>query len=251
MIVAAAFCPNPPALLPALAQGADGERAQLRAAAVEAVRAVAGHARQVLVLGAAARREHFPPGATGSMAGFGTDLRITLGAAHGTPREGMTSSTPVLPLSLTIAAWLLSEAVGAEVRAHAWSVPHAAAVPAALVEEVLAHTGTDCALLVMGDGSARRSLSAPGYLDDRAAPFDASVAAALASGDPRALAGLDAVLGASLLASGVPAWHAAAAVLGSGTPPGGRFDASVAHDAAPFGVGYFVATWSRADRPAP
>jgi hypothetical protein len=91
----------------------------------------------------------------------------------------------------------------------------------------------------MGDGSARRSLKAPGHLDAAAEPFDAAVAAALAVGDPGALAALDPAEGARLLAAGVPAWRAVGAVL-AGREVTGRLHA---HE-APFGVGYLVADWS-------
>ncbi|HZB51087.1 MAG TPA: hypothetical protein VE547_18515 [Mycobacteriales bacterium] len=94
-------------------------------------------------------------------------------------------------------------------------------------------------LLVMGDGSARRSERAPGYVDPRAAGFDAAVAAALATGDAAALRDLDPARGAELLAGGVPAWrvagHAAAGV---------EFDAELLRDEAPYGVGYLVAAWT-------
>jgi len=43
------------------------------------------------------------------------------------------------------------------------------------------------ALLVMGDGSARRSLRAPGYLDTRAAAFDAEVERTIRTGELDAL----------------------------------------------------------------
>ena len=56
----------------------------------------------------------------------------------------------------------------------------------------------------MGDGSARRTVKAPGYLDPAAEPFDARVATALAAGDAGALAGLDPAEGERLLAAGVP-----------------------------------------------
>ena len=58
----------------------------------------------------------------------------------------------------------------------------------------------------MGDGSARRSVSAPGYLDERAAPFDESVARAVRDGEPAALAALDPELAAELMADGRAAW---------------------------------------------
>jgi argininosuccinate lyase len=94
-------------------------------------------------------------------------------------------------------------------------------------------------LLVVGDGSARRSAQAPGYVDPRAAGFDAAVAAALATGDAAALRDLDPARGAELLAGGVPAWrvagHAAAGV---------EFDAELLRDEAPYGVGYLVAAWT-------
>jgi hypothetical protein len=96
-------------------------------------------------------------------------------------------------------------------------------------------------LLVMGDGSARRSTSAPGYLDDRAGAFDRATVDALASGDPARLR-LDVALGADLLAAGPPAWNAAAGLLGTR-----RYAAEILYDDAPYGVGYFVAVWSARD----
>ena len=65
----------------------------------------------------------------------------------------------------------------------------------------------------MGDGTARRSVSAPGYLDERAAPFDAAVERAVRDGDLPALAALDPALAADLLAAGRPAWQALAGAL--------------------------------------
>ncbi len=96
----------------------------------------------------------------------------------------------------------------------------------------------DIGLLVLGDGSARRTVKAPGYYDERAAAFDATVSEALTTGDPAALAAVDADLGRELLAAGVPAWHAAADLV---TAP--VTSARVAYDDAPLGVGYLVASW--------
>jgi hypothetical protein len=93
-------------------------------------------------------------------------------------------------------------------------------------------------VLAMGDGSARRTVKAPGYLDAAAAPFDAAVARALDEGDAAALAGLDPVEGERLLAAGVPVWRALGAAL-TGRAITGRLHL----DAAPFGVGYLVADW--------
>ncbi|HET6394684.1 MAG TPA: hypothetical protein VFG13_17795, partial [Blastococcus sp.] len=94
------------------------------------------------------------------------------------------------------------------------------------------------AVLGMGDGSARRSVKAPGYLDDGAGPFDAAIARALESGDAAALAALDHADGERLLAAGVPVWRAVGAAV-AGRPITARLHL----DTAPFGVGYLVASW--------
>ena len=91
----------------------------------------------------------------------------------------------------------------------------------------------------MGDGTARRSVAAPGYLDDRAAAFDAQVAAALAGGDPAALGASTPRSAPSCSPPASPPGMRRAALLA-----GTRFDAQLRYDAAPYGVGYFVAQWT-------
>jgi hypothetical protein len=93
-------------------------------------------------------------------------------------------------------------------------------------------------LLVLGDGSARRSLKGPGYLDPRAEPYDAAVAAALACGDAAALARLDRADASELLVAGYDAWQAFAGLAGDSS-----WQADLLYDDAPYGVGYFVASW--------
>src|SRR5690606_505434 len=95
------------------------------------------------------------------------------------------------------------------------------------------------ALLVLGDGSACRSVRAPGYLDERAAPFDAAVSAALASADTGALLGLDADLARRVRAAGRAAWQVLA-----GAAEGAGLSGALRYDDAPYGVGYLVASWS-------
>jgi hypothetical protein len=112
----------------------------------------------------------------------------------------------------------------------------------------LAASAPRVALLAMGDGSARRSVSAPGYLDERAGPFDAAVERAVRDGDLAALAAIDPGLAAELLAAGRPAWQVLAGAVGAGTGtvPGtgtdGQAKAEVLYCDAPFGVGYLAAT---------
>lgn len=90
-------------------------------------------------------------------------------------------------------------------------------------------------LLVMANGSARRSERAPGHLDDRAAAFDAAVEAALAGGDAAALAEIDLELAAGLLTAGMPLLRDLAGL----SVVSARLD----HAEDPYGVRYWVVRW--------
>lgn len=259
VLAAIAFCPSPPLLVPEVAAGAAAELDGLRSACAEAVRRLLAAAPDdLVVLGTGPVTGWFPPGSTGGLGRYGVPVTARLPD----PRPGV-SPTPAgdghpadpgaggLPLALTIGAWLLA---GAGVPCSGLAVApdtHPAEAAAAL-----AGPGRR-ALLVVGDGSARRSEPAPGYVDPRAAGFDAAVAAALGTGDAAALRDLDPVLGADLLAAGVPAWRTTGAASARPTPaagPGGPiaggsgrdggWDATLLHDSAPYGVGYFVAVWT-------
>lgn len=224
MIVAAAFCPNPPVLIPGLAQGAAPELDDLRRACHSAITRLGSSGAPIVVIGSGSSTRRHDATARGTFAGYGIALEVGLGADEPGPLE--------LPLSLTVGAWLLRAALGANCGARGLSVADDTGGLSGI------GTAGDVALLVMGDGSARRSTAAPGYLDERAEPFDAAVEAALRSGDPSTLATLDAALGAELLAAGVPAWRAA------GVLAQGRYAGELLYAAAPYGVGYFVATWT-------
>ena len=95
----------------------------------------------------------------------------------------------------------------------------------------------DVALLVLGEGAARRGQSAPGHLDERSFAFDDALAAALAAGDGAALAALDQDLGEGLMVTGRHTF----AVLGELVPECARAELVFRGD--PFGVTYFVALW--------
>jgi hypothetical protein len=231
VILGAAFCPHPPVLVPDVAQGAAGELAEVRAACAEAIADVAGLGAQLVLLGCDSASASHSPLCRGSLSGFGVPVQVHLGA----PTCGGQLD---LPLSLTVGAWLVREVLGPRNGAVGFSIGPDFAGSRAAVELLGLADGHDIVLLVMGDGSARRSTSAPGYLDDRAAGFDAGVVAALATGGAAALQDLDPVLGAELLSAGVPAWRAAGRLL-----DGADYDARLLLDAAPYGVGYFVATW--------
>ena len=230
MLVAAAVCPHPPLLVPGVAAGATAETDDLRAACDAAVAVLlAARPDLVVVVGAAYRMDPFPAGAWGSLRAYGLDDR-DLGVVAG-------DGEPTLPLPLTLGRWLLDRAGGA---ADALLFGVAAdAAPDRCVEigTALADRAPQVGMLVMGDGTGRRTPK-PGYLDDRAEPFDASVSAALAAADPAALADLDVVLAEDLLVQGRAAWQVLA-----GAAAGTAWRGEVTYDAAPYGVGYLVATW--------
>lgn len=185
-----------------------------------------------MLLGAGRQSLSHPPLSRGTFAPYGVALDVHLGA----PGCG---GAVDLPLSLTVGAWLVGQALGPHSGALGFSVgPDFSASRAAADLLGLAHT-RELALVVMGDGSARRSATAPGYLDERAVPFDEQVADALRSGDAAALENLDGDLGAQLLAAGVPAWQAAGRLLG-----GADYAADLLYADDPYGVGYLVAVWT-------
>ena len=145
---------------------------------------------------------------------------------------------PGLPLALGLGALLLDQAgyTGPRIlRAVAGSEPAAACL--SLGAELATRPGT--ALLAMGDGSARRSTSAPGYLDERAVPFDSGVEKAVRDGDLATLAGVDAALAQELMATGRPAWQVLAGALGPARPV-----TEILYTGDPFGVAYLVAVFT-------
>ena len=91
----------------------------------------------------------------------------------------------------------------------------------------------------MGDGSACRTLKAPGYLDERAAGFDAAAAQALGAADLAALRAMDATLGARARRP-----RAVRPGRSSRAPRRAlRWAGRLLYEDAPYGVGYFVAVW--------
>jgi hypothetical protein len=222
-------------IIPEIAAGAAAELDDLRAACDAAIDGLAaGGADAVVVLGAGDRTGWLPAGATGTFAPFGVSIEVSLA-----PGSSSASAGCRLPLGVAVGAWLLAR--------RPWSGPPARAATvaadadpaecAALAGELRGRTDR-VALLVMGDGSARRGEKAPGYDDPRARPYDDAVARALATADVAALRGLDPGLAAELLASG----RAPLQVL-AGAADGTAWRGDLSYYAAPYGVAYFVAGW--------
>lgn len=191
-----AFVPSAPLLLPALGGGPP----DLRDACRQAV-SVLGD--EVVVLGS------------------GRPTGERSGTVDATPwgAPGPASADP-LPLPLAVGSALLGD------RAHRLVAVDGSAVPVPPWAD----------LLVVGDGTARRTEKAPGHFDPRAAAVDEQVVAALRDGRPDGLL-LDAALADDLLVSGVEVWRTVAATVT------GHVRAELLYAGAPYGVGYAVATW--------
>ena len=225
MITTAAVCPAPPLLARELT-GRAVVLPELREACAAAVaRLLASEPAAVLVVGAGA-----------ATATWDADDRLDLSAwAPGLRTRGNSR----LPLALGLGAMLLDEAgfTGRRILQAVGEAEPAAAclrLGAAAADQV--EVSADAAMLVMGDGSARRSPAAPGHFDERAAPFDLAAEHALRDGDMAAVAAFDAALARDLMATGRAAWQVLAGALGECRPAG-----EILYAEAPFGVGYLVA----------
>jgi hypothetical protein len=201
VITAVVSVPNPPLLLPGMTGAPVVEVEELRAACLTAIGTLRDCASVVIVAG--------------------------VRAADSTP-----------PLALAVARALLSQgAHTGSVRDVTVSVS-ATTTECAAVGRALAVAPDPVGLLVMADGSARRTLKAPGYLDDRAAPFDAAVLAQLETGDWSGLLELDVRLADELLVAGRAPWQVAAAAL-----TGTDLAVTLHYQGDPFGVWYPVLSY--------
>ncbi|MFJ8663585.1 class III extradiol dioxygenase subunit B-like domain-containing protein [Streptomyces sp. NPDC093795] len=243
MLVAAAVCPCPPLLVPEVATGAAPELDAARAACADAVGLLAAaRPDRLYVVGPAPEGAHgvFPAGSAGTFAGLGVDLAVRLGGADGAAAGDTPADDRPLPSSLAVGAWLLGRAGWADAPIEGLGVDEGATPGVCSgVGRGLADSAGRVALLVMGDGSACRTVKAPGYLDERAAGFDAEAARALGTADVAALLALDPELAYELKAAGRAPWQVLA-----GAAEGAGLDGRLLFEDAPYGVGYFVAAWS-------
>jgi hypothetical protein len=230
VITAAALCPAPPMLIREL-NGSSPAVPELRQACLDAVaEVVATGPDRIAVVGAADQTWSWDGASSLDLGRFAPGLARAAGSA---PSAG----TPGLPPSLGVGAWLLGECGyrgerGLHGLAHDEPAPRCAEAGAAL-----SASARRVGLLVMADGSARRTLKAPGYLDDRSAAFDAEVERAISEGDLGALLRVDDELARELMATGRPAWQALAGALSRL-----RVSSHVRYLGAPFGVAYLVAS---------
>ena len=217
MLVAASVCPHPPLLVPSVGVGAAAELDELRAACRDAVAAIFDCDADVTYVVGVDSTPH-----ARSMRPWGADERIDV------PEP--------LPLSLLIGGWLTA----GRVRSFVAVGDDLDASECAALGRELVESAERVALLVMGDGSARHSEKAPGYVDERAAGFDEGVATALSAADVDFLLRLDPALARALLVAGRAPWQVLAGAAEGRPPPQVRGG----WQGAPYGVGYHLFTWT-------
>ncbi|MGU3294383.1 hypothetical protein [Williamsia sp. M5A3_1d] len=242
MLTAVAFVPGAPLIVPEVSgPGAVADVAPIRDAVLDVGRRLADRASTWVAIGVAPH-DASPTPRTGTFAGFGVDLSVSLDPGTAPQTDGDTMPAPML-----IAGWLrgrVAEAVRIEPVLVDPSTPGAEC--ADIGRRLGRRTaGSDQAigLLVVGDGSTGLTDRAPAGLLDGAAAVQAAVDDALAAADSDALDRLDERECASMRIAGRAAWQvAASAWTGAGDVP--RTSESL-YRGAPFGVGYQVVWWER------
>lgn len=229
MIAAVAVCPHPPLLFRELT-GQQDVAADLRAACLSAIASATSVDPDVVVaVGGADSTRSWEAGLPPEVRKFGT--------------TGGRPAAPGAPLSLGVARRLLDESGWrgrVELHSIAWD---ASPTEVSGLADQLASRDEVIALVVLGDGSTRRGDKAPGYLDERAFPFDDATGRALSVGDVNALMRMDAGLAEELMVGCRAAFAVmATAVRREGTRP----RAKVLYQDDPWGVMYYVALWELA-----
>lgn len=230
MLAAAALCPSPPLLIPELT-GAAEVATDLRSACRSAVAELAdGQPDVIVIVGGARQTRRW-------QAGSRLDLAAFAPGPAGPGGDGAGAGTAGLPATIGVGGWLLDQAgyMGEQVlQAIGYDEPP---VTCARLGAKLASEREQVGLLVMADGSTRRGLKAPGYLDERSAPFDAAVEQAVRHGDLRTLLDIEPELARELMATGRAAWQVLA-----GAAQGHHVTTEIRYSGDPFGVAYLVAS---------
>ncbi|MEO8106330.1 MAG: class III extradiol dioxygenase subunit B-like domain-containing protein [Actinomycetes bacterium] len=248
MLVAAAFLPHPPVLVPEVAAGAAPELAGVREACALALqRVLAAEPDLVIVVGDDSKRSTYRAGARGSFAGFGVPVATALpGSASDGVGDGAERAGTRLPLSLAVGAWLMQ-------RGGPWPTVRGEGVPATMGSSDAASLGKQwaasserVALIVMGDGAATLTVKAPGYLVEGAEQWQKQVTQALADADLSALRAITPADTSTVGAAGRVAWQVAAGAADGAAEQGDRWVGELLADDAPYGVAYVVALWQRA-----
>ncbi|GAA1480546.1 hypothetical protein GCM10009624_09860 [Gordonia sinesedis] len=259
VLASVVFVPSAPLLVPQLAGPGAVDTAPVRDATVAAATRLAGVTTDWVAIGAddpnPAAAENLPVprpvesfAGTGTFARFGVDVpvRLASGAVPGSGAEtppATVAETRPLPLSMLVAAWLRGLAGATRACPVVVDPDTAPAVCADVGRDLAARidaTATPIGVLVVADGASALTPKAPGGgRREPAVRLQQRIDDAFAAADAEALAALDPDACGESGVAGRPAWQVAAALVA-----GHRLRADVGYAAAPFGVGYTVATWT-------
>jgi hypothetical protein len=226
MLAAIALTPAAPVLVPALAGAASSEVAEFTEAARVAAAALPD---RWIAIGVGPVDQIVEPGIRGTFAGYGADLPVAL--SDQAPQQ-----ITALPLCALIAGWLRAEA-NPSARVQVRVYPSSLDAETAVLRGRELRTQIDAedepvGVLVVADGANTLTPAAPGGHDPQSEALQAALDGALAAGDTAALTGLpEGVIGrvAYQVLAGLAPQPTAAVRLACG---------------APYGVGYFVGTWT-------
>lgn len=227
VLSAVVLTPSAPVLVPELAGAAAAEVAEFRDAALAAAAALPD---RWVAVGVGAADQTIEPDARGTFAGYGVDVPVALSPdAPAAVRE--------LPLCALFAGWLrgqVNPAARAQVRVYDADHDAGRALEfGRLLRAEIDTTDEPVGVLVVADGANTLTPPAPGGYDPDATAVQAALGDALASGDSVALAGLPGGI------VGRVGYQVLAGLVGSGP----RAATELARG-APYGVGYFVGTWT-------
>lgn len=224
VLVAIAFTPSAPVLIPELA-GSATEISPVRAAALEAAAALPG---RWVAVGVGPAEQSFSR-VRGSFAGYGVDVPVALCPS---PCPDSTD----LPLCVLVAGWLrgrVNPEASVEGRVYPADLdPSEAVQRGQALRSEIDRFGGPVGVLVVADGAIALTDAAPGGFDPHALAAQAVLDRALSAGDTAALSALPrSVVG-----------RVAYQVLAGLTGPGPVQARELARG-APYGVGYFAGVW--------
>ena len=230
MLAAIALTPSAPVLVPELAGAAAAEVADFHAAMIAAATTLPD---RWIAIGVGSADRTIEPATRGTLAGYGVDVPVLLSPEA----PGEISD---LPLCALIAGWLRGQAnPAARIEVRVYSADHdvdAALARGRALRDAIDEAADPIGVLVVADGANTLTQSAPGGYDPDSEPVQSALDDALAAGNAVAL---------TRLPNGVIGRVAYQVLAGLAEPK--PLAAEEYLRGAPYGVGYFVGTWTPGD----
>jgi hypothetical protein len=227
VLAAIALTPSAPVLVPELAGAAAAEVAEFHDAVIAAAATLPN---RWIAIGVGQTDQIFEPATRGTFAGYGVDVPVTLSA-------DAPQLITDLPLCALIAGWLRGQANAAariEVRVYAVDLDADVAVDRGrALRAAIDEAADEIGVLVVADGATTLTQGAPGGYDPDSESMQTALDDALATGNAAAL---------TRLPNGIIGRVAYQVLAGlTGPNPHGANELACG---APYGVGYFVGTWT-------